>query len=231
MILGVSYNQPEDLPNYTAWVGRRVPGIHWIRLSHADDNPEDLDRCSGLILTGGGDVHPRYYGKPEEVSLARGVSEERDRFEFALIERALSKDLPILGICRGMQVFNVALHGSLFTDLQIAGHQDHGKIKPGVDRSHSVIVVPDSALHGIVARGAGEVNSSHHQAVDLPGDGLQIAARSPDGVTEAAGWIDRKRHPFLLLVQWHPERMANRDSAFSNGILRGFIDAVQQRTN
>ena len=228
MILGISDNQRKDLLDYTGWVERSVPEVQWVRLSHAHNNADELDRCDGLILPGGGDVHPRFYGREDEVYLARGVSEERDRFEFTLINRALARRLPVLGICRGMQIVNVALQGSLFTDLQTVGYRDHGKVAPGMDRRHDVTVTRDSLLHNIVAAGSGEVNSSHHQAIDGPGEGLRITATSPDGVSEAAEWKDQEQRSFLLLVQWHPERIEDGDSPFSHGILRGFVGAVHR---
>jgi putative glutamine amidotransferase len=228
MILGIADNQKKDLLNYTGWVERTVSELQWIKLSHERCNVDELNRCDGLILTGGGDVHPRFYGRPDEVYLARSVSEERDQFEFALVHRALAARLPVLGICRGMQVVNVALHGSLVTDLQAAGFSDHGKVGPGIDRHHDVGVAPGTLLHEIVSVGSGEVNSSHHQAVDAPGEGLRITATSPDGVSEAAEWENQEPRSFLLLVQWHPERMKDANNAFSHGVLKRFIDAVHR---
>ncbi len=228
MILGIADNHREDLLNYVNWIERLVPVPEWVRLSHDRANALELEHCDGLVLTGGGDVHPRFYGAPDDGNLTRSVDEDRDQFEVELVRRALEAELPLLGICRGMQLVNVALHGSLVMDLCSSGYQEHGKLGPETDRYHRVRVTQGTVLSEIVSAGSGEVNSSHHQAVDRPGKGLRISATSPDGVSEAAEWEDPGRGPFLLLVQWHPERMKESNSPFSQGILQRFADAVHR---
>jgi putative glutamine amidotransferase len=227
MILGVSDNHKPDLDNYTLWVERVLPVVEWLKLSHVCNNADDLERCEGLILTGGGDIHPKSYGRPDAIGMARNVSEERDSFECEIARRALERGLPVLGICRGMQLFNVALGGDLIPDLKTDGYMNHRKVEPGKDRFHTVEVVPETLLHEIVSTTQGHVNSSHHQAVGELGKGLRVSARSVDSVIEAAEWEDGSGRPFLLLVQWHPERMNDVESPFSRGVLERFLYAVE----
>ena len=165
-------------------------------------------------------------------SIARYVNEQRDEFEFAVIERARGARLPILGICRGMQVCNVALGGTLIPDVQKAGARDHGKPKDSqVDPVHSVSVVENTLLHSMVGTPSGVVNTHHHQAVDRLGSGLRAGARSSDGIVESAEWESSAEKPFLLLVQWHPERMEDAASPFSLGIGTRFIREVKASTD
>ncbi|NOY06948.1 MAG: gamma-glutamyl-gamma-aminobutyrate hydrolase family protein, partial [Chlorobi bacterium] len=138
------------------------------------------------------------------------------------IEAALKLHLPILGICRGLQAVNVALGGSLIVDLPQAGITGHGKTNGG-DSFHQVSIVAKSLLSDALTRE--DVNSSHHQAVDQPAPTLRVTARAPDGVVEAMEWMDAAGNGFLLLVQWHPERLESR-ATLSRLPGRLFIDAV-----
>jgi putative glutamine amidotransferase len=165
----------------------------------ADDPDQVLDMLDGLILAGGSDVDPATYGA-EPHPETRGTNEERDRFEVALARAALERDMPVLGICRGMQMLNVACGGTLVQHLDdIATHRH----TPGEFCDHEVELEPES----LVARAAGServaVKSHHHQGVDRVGDGLEVTGRNPgDGVVEAIELPDRQ---FALGVLWHPE--------------------------
>ena len=209
MKIGITDTLKED--NYS-------PYVHWIQ---SVDNSVDIQKLSykylqskemnidGLILTGGGDVHPRYYGKELQPDKTKGVNEERDEFEFALIEKALDADVPILGVCRGMQVMNVYLGGSLITDLPSEGFLDHTSPSDENATIHSVTIMNDSLLQALTGTSETEVNSFHHQSVQSLGKGLMCSGISPDKVVEAAEWVIKESMPFLMLVQWHPERMMN----------------------
>lgn len=165
----------------------------------ADEPDQLLDMLDGLILAGGSDVDPASYGAelhPE----TRGTNADRDRFEIALARGALERDMPVLGICRGMQMLNVACGGTLVQHLD--GLQTH-RHTPGVFGDHEVDLQPDS----LAARAAGSehiaVKSHHHQGVDRLGDGLTATGRNPgDGIVEA---IERPGRQFALGVLWHPE--------------------------
>ena len=232
MVFGVTDTLKETMTFYIAWLQKIADNPEIIRLSSALQNLGDVNSCNGLVLTGGGDVHPKFYGRDDVMGVVNGVNEQRDQFEFAVLDRALKARVPILGICRGMQVCNVALGGTLVPDVQKAGAQDHGRPKDAqTDPVHPVSVVENTLLHSIVGTTTGEVNSQHHQALDRLASGLRAAARSPDGIVESAEWESAGERPFLLLVQWHPERMADSDSPFSFGIGKRFVQEVKVSMN
>ena len=167
--------------------------------------PDDLlHRIDGLIVSGGVDVDPASYGA-EPHPETRGSTPDRDEFEIALIRRAVEIDMPVLGVCRGMQVLNVAFGGTLLQHLpETFGHEDHRRVPGNFDEAdHDVRLAPDS----LAALAAGDVlhttKSHHHQGVDVIGDGLVVTGSSTlDDLPEA---IELPNHRFVLGVQWHPE--------------------------
>ena len=168
------------------------------------DPDEVLDLLDGLMLAGGADVDPAVYGADAHPE-THGTRAERDTFEVALARRALERDLPFLGICRGMQVMNVALGGTLIQHLpESHGHHEHRRVPGSFDGAeHDVRLAAGS----LAARAAGEehheTRSHHHQGVDRIGDGLQVSGWSElDELPEAVELADRR---FALGVQWHPE--------------------------
>jgi putative glutamine amidotransferase len=168
-----------------------------------EENAERLlGLVDGLILSGGGDVAPTRY-KRNGHETVYGVSEERDAFEMALAGAAIARpDRPLLCICRGLQVLNVALGGDLHVHLpDLGGSVDH-RHPERLPISHPARVDPASRLGGILGTAELSVVSWHHQAVDRLGDGLKPVAWAEDGVIEG---LEHERHPFCLAVQWHPE--------------------------
>lgn len=168
------------------------------------DPDEILDRIDGLMLAGGADIDPAAYGA-EAHPLTIGSVPERDAFEIALVRRAIERDMPFLGICRGMQVMNVARGGSLHQHLpEVVGHEEHRRVLGSFEGAdHDVRLAPGS----IAARAAGEehhgTKSHHHQAVDRVGDGLAVTGWAEmDELTEA---LEVPGNRFALGVQWHPE--------------------------
>ncbi len=162
-----------------------------------------LDRIDGLILSGGPDVHPRHYRAMPLAGLA-DVDDELDRMELELARLALARDIPLLGICRGIQILNVACGGSLIQDIgsQVPGALLHN---PSIDKrvlSHTVRIETDSLLGRIIGAGEIWVNGRHHQAVDKVAPGLTVSAVAPDGIVEA---VEDSARRFALAVQWHPE--------------------------
>lgn len=175
-----------------------------------------LRLADGLIFSGGGDVDPSRYGAVEAHPETYGLNPTRDRFELALIHAALEQDLPILAICRGLQVLNVALGGTLIQDIPAQhpteaslAHRQHEAGLLADDIGHEVLLAPGWPLPA--PTGAGSmvlgVNSFHHQAIDRLGSGLAVVARAPDGLAEAVTLPDRA---FVFGVQWHPELMFAR---------------------
>lgn len=172
----------------------------------------------GLLLTGGGDVDPVHYGQPNRGSMT--PDPDRDRTELALVKAYLEAGKPILGICRGMQILNVALGGTLVQDLGEHLNLFHRRIT--ADKVHPVRAQEASLLHALYGS-AFPVNSAHHQAVDAPGRGAVITARSESGVAEA---LELPGKP-VLGVQFHPERMTGThlrpDTANGAAIFQWFL--------
>ncbi|CAN5486439.1 gamma-glutamyl-gamma-aminobutyrate hydrolase family protein [soil metagenome] len=161
-----------------------------------------LDGIGGVLFTGGGDIDPAYYGEEPHTKLEY-VETERDVFEFALYLAARARGLPILGICRGVQLMNVAEGGSLHQDLpSLSGTLQHAQSNRGPALSHSVTLEPGSRLARALEATRLRSNSFHHHAVDRLGSGLRAVGRAADGVVEALEGEDER---FLLGVQWHPE--------------------------
>jgi putative glutamine amidotransferase len=229
MRIGLTDNlNQEKFEQYGVWIQSVHPSTEIVKLSPSLSNEREIARVDGLVLTGGGDVDPELYGYENEHGIVREVNRIRDEFEFRLIERALDSELPILGVCRGMQVMNVYLGGTLIPDLREAGREDHERHE-GRDGIHTILPVPHTMLAAVTGLGAQTVNSAHHQAVEHLGRGLMASAVSKDGVIEAAEWALKDDMPFLLLVQWHPERMDLRDSPCARGLAGLFVREAQHR--
>jgi putative glutamine amidotransferase len=222
----------EKLGKYKSWLLRFNPLIEFHELSHEQGRMDILDGCDGLLLTGGGDVHPNSYENNDVHAQTKETDERRDKFEFSLIDRALAGKLPILGICRGMQSMNVHLGGTLHLDLESAGFARHSE-SDGKENRHQVKIESQSSLESIAGLDSAEVNSFHHQGVDKVGKDLRVSARSEDGVIEAMEWARPEGKPFLLLVQWHPERMKDTYNPLTEEVGRIFLEEVKKhkRTN
>jgi len=205
------------------------PGVEIIKLSYHDKNLNDIQKCNGIIFSGGHDVHPRLYNKPEYLEFCdtKNIDEKRDEFEWRVLEHTQQNQMPVLGICRGLQFTNIFFGGSLIPDNISFGQPNHSKIEEVSDRYHDVKVKAGTILKKIVGDETGEINSAHHQSADNIGNGLAINATSSDGIIEGLEWELHEQKPFLLLVQWHPERMSNQKSIFSKNIKHGFLNAVR----
>jgi putative glutamine amidotransferase len=175
----------------------------------ARDPKAMLSRIDALVLTGGPDVDPELYGQHPHES-AYGIDRRADDFECALVDAALAQALPVLAICRGIQVLNVARGGTLIQHLPDTGVDPHGQ--PGVvggARVHEVALDDDALVARVMGATNVAVSCHHHQAVDRAGDGLRVVGRAADGVVEAME-LDGA---FVLAVQWHPEDTAKDDAA------------------
>ena len=176
-----------------------------------------LDGLDGLLLSGGSDLNPSYYGEKPIPEL--GVTmPEWDTFEMALLRSALRRGIPIFGVCRGMQMLNVVLGGTLYQDLHSQLGADilkHRQERPKWQPTHEVELLDDSYLAEITDRQTVEVNSYHHQGIKGLADALAVSARSFDGVIEAVESRDFSER-WLIGVQWHPEGMRDTDPEHRN---------------
>ncbi len=172
-----------------------------------------LDLVDGLLLSGGIDPDPLIFGENPLPGMGE-IDPERDQFEIELINGALVRDIPILGICRGCQMINVAAGGTITQDLKTEFQgkvYKHMQDAPDWYPTHYIRIEEKSILNRLLEEGKVKVNSVHHQAVEDVGSDFRITARSDDGVIEA---IERKDNSFVLGVQWHPERMYQKDKRF-----------------
>jgi len=185
-------------------------------------------RLNGLLLSGGGDIMPALFGE-EDGGLLWFVDERRDRTELALARWALAEGLPLLAICRGAQVLNVAAGGTLIQDIptQVTGALSHSTIagRPLGVVAHTVEVTAGTRLAALVGAGELGVNSAHHQAVKVVGAGLVVTARAPDSVIEG---LEVPDHPFCVGVQWHPEAMVERHPVMRR-LFEALVRAAQAR--
>ncbi len=184
----------------------------------------------GLVLCGGSDLDPGYYGEEPLPELGPTIP-ERDAFEMAMVEHALRRGIPIFGICRGLQVLNVALGGTLYQDLPSQLHPDliaHRQQMPKWQWTHEVKVDEGSRIAGIMGTDALRVNSYHHQAIkDLAGP-LQAVARSSDGVIEAVEYRDLSER-WILGVQWHAEAMRDPEEECPHrNLFRAHVEAAER---
>ncbi len=219
----------EGYEQYAKWIESLDSDVEAIDLYHLDLKEAEaiIKECSGLIISGGPDVAPSNYGKGYD-SVRCEIDYRRDTLEFSLIKIAKQMKLPILAICRGEQILNVAYGGSLIVDIP----EDFGKdivhrCKDVVNCKHSVQVLPGSLLNRLSGVTNDIVNSNHHQAVEHLADDFKVTAMSQDGLIEAYEWKEAEGKPFLIAVQWHPERLAE-NNPLSKPIGNGFLKAIKQ---
>jgi putative glutamine amidotransferase len=274
----------EKYPIYERWIlsqqnfGNK---IETIILGYKYNNLHEIEQCDGIVLTGGEDIHPRFYNRLDYLELCNPdfMDERRDEFEWKVCEYIFENQLPVLGICRGLQLVNVFLGGTLIPDIPTAGKENHSKFYEGKDRYHAVEILHDSELSKITNIVFGDVNSAHHQSADIIAKSLKVNALSDDKIVEGLefdyGVLDSARTPvfdsartpvfdsartpvfdsasdsspersrgqrsrgqrsrgqqsrehYLMLVQWHPERIINAEqNNFSYKIRQDFVENIQ----
>jgi len=195
---------------YRDWLHRYDSTIQWVNLypMTVDSAMKVLKTCDGLLCTGGGDIYPGLYGKLDQMDKCGPPDRHRDSLELAVIHEAINMKMPVIGICRGIQIINVALGGTLYTDLPTdIGTKVIHRQKDWRHCFHEVYVNKHSELFAISRVDSEMVTSNHHQGIDKLGKGLQVDARSADSLAEAIQWADTTGKGFLMAVQWHPERM------------------------
>jgi len=231
-------------PNYINWLkkGDSLVIIKNLYTLPLDSALKELRQCSGLLLTGGEDVQPDLYGKENEIDFCGETDPRRDTLELTLIRTALQLKMPVMGICRGEQVLNIALGGTLIIDIpsyklqaadqvgrvgQVGQVGQVGRVvvhemEDYMHCFHPVTILHNTILYSLVKTDTGIVTSNHHQAVETPSPDLRISAQAPDGIIEGVEWKMPQDKSFLIGVQWHPERM-DTANALSGRLLKQFI--------
>jgi putative glutamine amidotransferase len=223
----IAIGQNRKMEDYLESVRRS--GGEPIEVAVGSEEPEQLlSRVDGLLLTGGGDVDPALYGETPHGSF-EAAETGRDAYEIALARAAIARGIPFLAICRGMQVLNVAMGGTLVQDIpsEITGALDHSVPQPRAQIAHEVWVSKESKLAALLADHMedGEtchVNSRHHQSVRNAAPGFEITATSPDGVVEA---MEMPAAAYCVAVQWHPENF------WRTGEFRELFEGLVQAAN
>lgn len=184
------------------------------------------DRVDGVLLPGGGDINPSYYAAMPHPQTHQ-PDESRDLAEITVARWAVEEDRPLLGICRGHQLLNVALGGSLVQDIpsqiETSLQHDHSLAISRAYRAHAVDITPESRLAQIIGHTQYSVNSLHHQSVATPGEGLVVTSYAPDGIIES---VERPDKHFVISVQWHPEDM---DEGAMHRLFKSFVEAASER--
>jgi putative glutamine amidotransferase len=221
--IGIAWPKAEYLASLTR------AGAEPVELTpERDPLPGALAQCDGVLLTGGADVDPAEYGE-RDVHSTVTIDRARDRYELAIAREAIARDLPILAICRGAQVLNVAAGGTLVQDIpsQHPTSLVHSVESPRNALAHDIAVAPSTCLSVLLndQLDAGRrlaVNSRHHQSVKTPAAGFVVSAVAPDGVIEA---IEKPDAAFCLGVQWHPEDLG------PSALFTGLVDAAKRRAD
>ena len=205
---------------YIESLARAGAGMRWVELSDPEQAVQDALTCDGLLLPGGGDMDPKFYGQ-ERIPACGEPNLLRDAAEPLLLRAFLAADKPVLGICRGIQVMNAVLGGDLYQDIKPFEHLPHNGHWAKV---HTVTVRRGTLLSRILGQDTVLVNSQHHQAVDQVAPGFTLAALSEDGIVEA---IEKPDARFCLGVQWHPEWLSDADPAMQ-GLFDAFVNACSK---
>lgn len=227
LTIAISKAKPyEYYGNYTEWVHKADSEVHIINMYElgVDAALQVLEQCDGVIITGGADVYPEWYGKIADTARCGEFDRYRDTLEIELIKKAIALNMPLLGVCRGEQIINVSLGGSLIIDIPT----DHDtlikhRLLDWENCYHQIDFVESSMLSQLCQGNDQTVNSNHHQAIDKLATPLKITALAEDGIIEAVEWKDPMDKNFLMAVQWHPERLDSVNAVLSLPIINEFI--------
>lgn len=214
---------------YANWIKGNDPDIEVLRISNRDYTTLEGGRYDGMLLAGGQDVHPLFYGKPEYFKLLNPtqVAWRRDEFELEVIRKTLQLQKPLLGICRGLQIANVYFGGTLIPDIPSRFHTYDHLTKTKKPCEHIITVSENTLLSQIVHQKKGIIFSAHHQCVDKIGDGLRVNAMANKDIIEGLEFKNGQ-DTNLLLVQWHPERMKDQQSNFSKNIRDYYLSEIRK---
>jgi putative glutamine amidotransferase len=228
--IGLTYTgSAQKHSNYVNWLKKDLPGIEVIRLSAADNNLHMVQSLDGIVLSGGVDVHPKQYGSSNTnyANAPELFDEARDAFEKAVYTIGLHQAIPLLAICRGMQLVNCIHGGTLTQDMGDELNAIHRSADK--DRLHDIYIEPGTLLHRITTTQKEITNSAHHQCISKLADKLRVNCISEGGIIEGVEWESGYDTSFFLGVQWHPERMYQHrleQSPLSKNIRDTFIEAI-----
>lgn len=215
--------------SYQEWLLEADSSVQFVDLYELTQSQitEKMKQVDGVVVTGGEDIHPQWYDRPEDTVLCNTIDRRRDSLDIRIIKTAAAENIPLLGICRGMQAMNVALQGSLYADLpeQFSENTVHRK-PPFEDTLHSITINQASLLHLIAETHQATVVSNHHQGIRKTAPKLRTVASSEDGLPEALEWKKPAGKSFFLGVQFHPER--NDPGVISPKLARYFVGEVQR---
>jgi putative glutamine amidotransferase len=229
--IGISFTKT-NFENYVNWFSPSdlSDDLEIVKLSFMDNNIDEINQCDAFVLTGGVDVDPSYYGGPEiYTNCPAKFQKDRDQFEEKIYRYAQQNQLPLLAICRGLQLVNVLEGGKLIQDLGIEENNKHKK--GSADKIHEIEIMDGSLMHQITSTTSGMVNSAHHQSIDPNhiGENLMVSAKDSHGtIIEAIEFKDKTNKAFMLCVQYHPERMEKKEqNPLSQKIKENFLTAVR----
>ncbi len=230
--IGVTYTGTDEKhSNYVKWL-KGSEHIEVTTLSPLHTDLAAIQYFDGIVLSGGIDMHPRFYnsGVLNYPNAPAHFHEKRDEFEIAVFEKSQEKNIPLLGVCRGMQLVNCILGGTMTPDI---GHAANGIHQFEVhDKAHGINIEPGTLLKEITGVARTVTNSAHHQCINKIGSGLSINCTSDDGIIEGLEWTNKENKPFFLGIQWHPERLYKfqlGESPASKNIRDRFIMEIQCR--
>ena len=227
-IIIISCNEPTTIilskasQNYVDWISDdNTVILDAYRISNTDSI---LDLADGIIITGGEDINPLLYNDTSNLKVCGNIDHRRDTLEKKLFDYAFENKIPLIGVCRGMQMINVASGGSLFGDIQSeigteVIHRNNGEVM------HEIALTESCPLIFPEGQDTFMVNSWHHQGLKNIPDGINVVARSFDGLPEAI-YVDEKLHPFMIAVQFHPERLGS-DNGIHKRMRQNFLNAVK----
>lgn len=229
--IGLTYTGSDEKHEYYVNWLKGNDDIEIIRLSAEDDNLHLLKEVDAIVLSGGVDAHPQSYGSDNTSypNAPAAFHKARDEFETAAFLLTQKLHIPVLGVCRGMQLINCVLGGDLIQDIGEEANDNHRN--QGEDKMHPVLILPNTLLGEITGLQQDTANSAHHQCVHQLGAGLMVNAQSTDGIIEGIEWADKSEKPFMLGIQWHPERMFKLNlqaATLSKNIREYFIKQVQK---
>jgi putative glutamine amidotransferase len=230
--IGITYTGTDDKHNYyVKWIKQDNPDIQIITLHYLNNKVVDWEKCDALVLSGGVDIYPGFFGSSKQYPNAPAkFNKRRDEFELKIFEAA-KNHIPVLGICRGLQLVNVAQGGTLIKDLGDLNDAHRAIDSSVADQQHEVIIEKGTMLSQITNTEKNKVTSAHHQAIDILGKELLINAyAASDNIIEGIEWQDKAGRPFMLCVQWHPERMfriGEGENPLSKNIRNAFISAIK----